>query len=313
MVTGGCGFIGSHCVYKLASEGYKVVCFDLTIRENEYLNQMKDKIVFAAGDIRNLDKLLKLVDDEKIDAIVHTAALPVEPKCREDPVTAFNVNLVGTFNVAEIARRKSIKLINTSSQALYGNLHEQDLTPIREDVALPPPKGVYPAQKLMGETLVTSYRNAFGVNAFSLRPNWAYGPLQASIENPVSMILKKAIKGESFILDKGGDHPLGYTYGKDFANAVFLGYKKDKVESSAFNIDSGEFVTVRKVAEIIGELYPQVEIKVGSGLWPELMKQAPLRGPGDLSRAKKELGYEPKYTIDVGIKEYAEWLEKNIE
>jgi len=309
LITGGCGFIGSHCAHKLASEGFRVICFDSKVRKNDYLSRLEDRVILIPGDVQEGLQLMKIVNREGVEAIVHAAALPLEVKCRERPEKAFNVNVVGTFNVAEVARRKGLKLINISSQAIYGNLHEHDLTPISEEEHPPPPIGVYPAQKLMGETLITSYRNVFGVNAVSLRPNWVYGPLQETIENPISIILKKAIKGESFILEHGGDHPLAYTYVKDLANAVFLAYEKDRVESSVLNIDSGQFVKVREIVKIIEELYPKVEIKVGPGLWPELMRQAPLRGPGDISKAREELGYTPKWPIDAGIREYARWLE----
>jgi len=279
------------------------------MRKTGCLTDVEEKVTFVPGDIREITKLSEVVDNERIECIVHTAAIPLEAKCKENPEAAFNVNVVGTFNVAEVARRKSLRLINMSSQAVYGNLHERDLTSIREDEPLPPPKGVYPAQKLMGETLVTCYRNVFGVDAVSLRPNWVYGPFQATIENPISMILKKARKGEPFILDTGGDHRLAYTYVKDLANATFLAYKTNRLGTSVLNIDSGQFVSIKEVVEIIRNLYPEAKIRVGSGLWPELMKQAPLRGPADLSRAKTELGYDPKYPVQIGIKEYAEWLE----
>lgn len=306
LITGGCGFIGSHCAHKFVSEGFEVICFDLKIRRDRLPDS---KVTFIQGDILDMDRLLKIVDEEGVTGIVHTAAFLLEANCRKNPKAAFHVNVVGTFNVVEIAKMRSIKLINISSQAVYGNLHEGDLSPISEDEPPPPPRGIYSAHKLMGELLVTSYRNVFGVDAISLRTNWVYGPLQETIENPISIILKKAIKGEPFVLDHGGDHPLSYTYVKDLANAVFLAYEKDGIKSSALNIDSGQFVKVRDVARIIKELYPKAEMRIGPGLWPELIGQTPLRGPGDLSKAREELGYVPKWPIEVGIREYAQWLE----
>jgi len=305
-VTGGTGLVGAYSAKKLSDEGFDVVCFDFKPRQVDFIKGWNTPVV--KGDVRKAEDLLQAIKQYSVKGIVHTAAIPSETTCRNDPVGSFEVNVRGTLNVAECSRLKDLRLVYVSTQGVYGNLHCEDLSPIREEEHALTIFGVYASQKMMGETITTTYSQIYGLSAIILRPSWVYGPGQVAVQNPVSIILEKAVKKDPFILEKGGDHPLNYTYVKDFAEAVYLSIKNRPPRHFVFNIDGGRLVTVREIAEAVKAVIPDAQISVGPGYWPTISQQTPIRGPGDLTKAQQELGYEPHYSVSEGVKEYAQYL-----
>jgi len=306
LITGGTGLIGAHTAKHLADEGFNVICFDFKPRQIDFIQNWDMTVV--KGDVTKLEDLLRAVNEYSIKGIIHSAAVPIESVCRKDPAGSFEVNVNGTLNIAETSRLTDLRLIYISSQAVYGNLHSKDLAPIKEEEVPNQIFGVYASHKMMGEIIVKSYAQLYGLSVLTLRPTWVYGPGQIAVQNPISMLLEKAIKKQPFILEKGGDHPIAYTYIKDLAQAIFLSIKMKKTKNSVFNIDGGRIVTVREVAEAVKSIYPNAHIEVGSGYWPTISQQTPTRGPGDLTRARQDLGYEPQYSINEGVKEFAQYL-----
>ena len=306
LITGGTGLIGAYAAKKLSDEGFKPICFDLKPRKIDFIPDWDLPVI--KGDITKLDDLFKIVEDHSITDIIHSAAVANESVCRDDPMTSFEVNVKGTLNMAEVSRSKNLRLIYISSQAAYGNLHSQSLMPIKEEEVPHSIFGVYASHKMMGETIVQSYNQLYALDTLILRPTWVYGPGQINVQNPVSMILEKAIREQPFILEKGGDHPLPFTYVKDFAEAIFLSIKTKNPTSPVFNIDGGKIVTVKEVVAAVKKIIPNAQIEVGPGYWSTLSQQTPIRGPGDLTKARQELGYEPKYSINDGVEEFAQYL-----
>jgi UDP-glucose 4-epimerase len=306
LVTGGTGLVGAHAAKRLVDEGFSVVLCDVNPRRIDFVQELDAPVVRA--DVRRVEDLLRVIREYKVSEIVHTAAIPSESTCRNDPTGSFEVNVKGTLNMAEISRQRDLRLIHVSSQAVYGDLHHEDLTPIKEEELPTQISGIYAAQKLMGETIVRSYSQLYGLPAVILRPSWVYGPGQMSVQNPVSIMLESAVRKENFILKEGGDHPLNLTYVKDLAEATLLATKTTNLKHLIFNIDGGRLVTVREVAEAIKEAIPGAKIEVGPGYWPAIYQQAPIRGAGDLTRAHTELGFMPRYTTSQGIREFAQYL-----
>lgn len=306
LITGGMGFVGAHAAKRLFEKNYRVVCFDLKPREIDFIQDWNLPVV--KGDVSKIDDLIEIVEKYRINKIIHSAAIPNEEICRNDPLGSFNVNVKGTLNVSECSRRKDLSMIYISSQAVYGNLHSQDLTPIKEEEAPISIPGIYASHKIMSEKIVNSYNQIYGLETLILRPTWVYGPGQISVQNPVSIILEKAIRKLPIILKQGGDHPIPYTYVKDLAEAIYLSVITKNPKYNVYNIDGGKLVTVREVAEAVKKIIPDAHIKIGPGYWQKLLEQTPIRGPGDLTKAKQELGYESIYSIHDGIKEVAHYL-----
>ncbi|MEM2526040.1 MAG: SDR family NAD(P)-dependent oxidoreductase [Candidatus Methanomethylicaceae archaeon] len=307
LITGGTGLVGVHAAYKFASEDFNVIIFDLNPREIDFLEEVKDRLTIIKGDVTKIEDLLNVTSKYNVEGIVHTAAIPREPICREKPMQTFMVNVGGTLNVLEVARQKNLKVVYISTQAVYGK--RPDLKPLTENDPVYP-VGIYGTQKLIGEFLTTSYNIVYNLDTVSIRTSWVYGPALMTIPNPPSIFLEKVLAGESIILPSGGDHPLDYTYVKDLANGIFLAFTKRPIQHRVFNISGGKLYTLHDVAEAIKKVIPEAKIELGPGLWEELLRQAAIRGPADITYAQQELGYKPRYSLEEGIKEYAEWLIK---
>jgi nucleoside-diphosphate-sugar epimerase len=306
LITGGTGLIGSHTAYKLAREGYDVVLFDLKPRNLDILDGVKEKISIFQGDVTS-KKDLSDASDKAVEGIIHTAALPIENTCRENPITAFNVNVGGTLNVLEVARERKLKIINLSTYGVYGE--RKDLNPISEDDPLRP-TGFYPTMKAMAEYLTEIYINTLGVDAIIIRTSWVYGPGLMTVQTPPSIFLNKILAGESLIMESGREHPLDLTYVKDLANGIFLAYVKKGYKKKIFNISGGKLHNLSEIADAIKNVIENAKIELGPGYSEILLKQAVIRGPGDITRAENDFGYKPQYSLKMGIKEYANWLKK---
>ena len=111
-------------------------------------------------------------------------------------------------------------------------------------------------------------------------------------------------------MTSGRDHPLDLTYAKDLADGIFLVYEKKNYKRRIFNIGGGKLYKLSEIAIAIKEVVDNADIELGPGYSEVLLKQTVIRGPGDITRAKNELGYRPKYSLKKGIKEYANWLKK---
>jgi len=306
IITGGTGLIGSHIAYKLAKENFQVVLFDLNPRKLDFLNEIKDNITIFKGDITSR-KDLSEVCQNNIKGIIHTAALPVETVCREDTSLAFKVNVEGTLNVLEVARINKIKVINLSTYSVYGE--RKDLKPINEDDPVQP-TGFYSTMKIMAEYLTRNYIEILNLDAIIIRTSWVYGPSLMTVQTPQSIFLKKILSGGRIYMPNGRDHPIDCTYVKDLATGIYLAYIKKTVCNRVFNISGGKLYKLHEIADAIKKVIPDAEIQLGAGYSEELLKQAVIRGPGNINRAKKELGYEPQYPLEEGIKEYVDWLKK---
>jgi nucleoside-diphosphate-sugar epimerase len=171
-----------------------------------------------------------------------------------------------------------------------------DLQPIDEDVR-PDPFGMYDTTKLMAETLAISYHKVYGLDIVSVRPGYVYGPNTWS----EGYYLDRVLAGEAIERETGADLPMDVTYVKDLALGIYLALTVRPVRSRIFNITSGALRRRGEVAEIVRRLVPGARISVGPGV-PQGTK---MRGPSDLTRARTELGYEPRFTLEAGL---ADWL-----
>jgi len=189
LVTGGTGLVGAYSAKKLADEGLDVVCLDSAPRQIDFIQDWNIPII--RGDVRELGDLIRIVRQYPVADVIHTAAVASESACRTNPVNSFEVNVKGTLNVAEVSRLKDLRLIYLSSQAVYGDLHWKDLTPIKEEEAPRTICGVYASHKMMGETIVKSYSQIYGLSTLILRPTWVYGPGRQPSRTPSPSSLRK--------------------------------------------------------------------------------------------------------------------------
>ncbi|MDW8045577.1 MAG: NAD(P)-dependent oxidoreductase, partial [Nitrososphaerota archaeon] len=164
LITGGTGYIGAHLAYELATRGERVVAYDVS-PAYKALEGVKD-VKVVKGDILDLPRLLHTIKEEKVDMIVHTAAMLTD-ESEQRPSSAFKINVEGTINCLEATRLFNLKrIVYISSRSVYG------YTPIGKKINEDHPKepvSIYGITKLMGEYFGLNYVKKYGIDFIALR------------------------------------------------------------------------------------------------------------------------------------------------
>jgi len=212
IVTGGCGFIGSHMVDKLISLGYTVIVLDNLLSGN--LENLNKAAIFENIDITNYNLLQNVIDKyHNIDGIFHYAAIARTPWCIEDPILCYNVNVMGTINILEVARKKNIKrVVLSSSNVVYAFL-----TPYR-------------TSKEALEGLALSYNKMYNMSVIALRYSNVYGKRQSEngpSPNVFAALRKSKKELGKLIITGDGTQTRNYTHVSDIVNGNLLSMFND--------------------------------------------------------------------------------------
>ena len=314
-ITGGAGFIGSSLIHRLAELGDETASYDtylnfidndsyykrcLSIRKKLYLQPTKT----YRGDIRDIDKLTDAVTDFQPDIIVHLAGLPMARPLKKYEDQEIPINLTGALNVIDCFNKsKAEKIVYTSSSMAYGHFKQ---TPQSEDFILNP-INAYGAAKAAGEYFVKLSQK----NWVIVRPTSVYGFTDCA--NRVSQLLIDAVfSGKSAWVVKG--ETLDFSYIDDVADGFVLAAHEPTATRETFNISRGAARSAVEFADILKKYFPRFQYEVR-----EPSSQQVYRGPQDIEKARKLLGFVPKYDIEEGIKrivqlmrEYKFYTIKNI-
>jgi CDP-paratose 2-epimerase len=334
LVTGGCGFLGSHICEMYIKKGWEVIAYDnLTKHEfarntymkpearyhnKELLERMGVKIVVA--DIRDKETLLKWA--EGCHYICHTAAQPTMTMSWENPELDFSTNALGTFNVLETARIFNIPVASCNSIHCYGpdkinsELIERDSRYVRDPVAIdekePLLQGVVTplhASKSSAEIYIRCYIDTFKVKAASFRLTGIYGPNQFGGEDH-GWVANFAIRNElgmPLTIFGTGKQLRDILYATDVAEAFDAFYRNQK--PGIYNIGGGgkTMISLIECINLIDKISGKhSDIKFDKDRFGDLRYYV-----SDIGKAKKELGWEPKVLPEEGIKRLIEWIEKN--
>lgn len=207
IVTGGCGFIGSHMVDKLISIGHKVIVIDNLLSGN--IENLNKEAIFENVDITNFNLLQKVMDKyDIIDGIFHFAAIARTPWCIEDPILCYNTNVNGTINILEISRKKNIKrIVLSSSNVVYAFL-----TPYR-------------TSKEALEGLALCYNKMYNMSVIALRYSNVYGKRQSEngpSPNVFASLRKSKKELGKLIITGDGRQTRNYTHVSDIVNGNLL-------------------------------------------------------------------------------------------
>lgn len=310
LVTGGAGFIGSHLCERLLKLGYKVINFD---NFNDYYNPQikRDNIATAQkdlgytlieGDIRENSILTEIFEKYDIDIIIHLAALAGVRKSIENPLEYIDTDIKGTVNMLEAAKDYKVKkVIFASSSSVYG----LNRLPFKEgdntDMQISP----YAASKKSGELFCKVYNTIYKIPIICLRFFTVYGPRQ----RPEMGIYKfvNAIHEEKEICIFGnGQSSRDYTYIDDIIDGI--------VASIYYECDFEIFNLGNSKSVILNDLIDIIEEKIGKQWLRKYEKEQQgdvMHTFADINKAKKILGYNPKISIDEGIKRFVNWYTKN--
>jgi len=306
LVTGGCGFIGSHICKKLLEKGYNVRVLDnLSYGKLENINAIRDKIEFTEGDIRSKKDVEKAC--EGIDFILHQAALRSVPRSIDFPADFAEVNDFGTVNLLEAARKSNVKrVVFASSSSVYGIAKK---FPVKESDELNP-VSPYSLTKLVGEKYMKLYNDVFGLETISLRYFNAFGERQdpnSQYSGVIPIFAKKMLKGEQPAIFGNGKQSRDFTYVSNVAEANIKALKaKNSACGQAFNISAGKSTSLLELVEKLNKI-------LGTKIEPmfaEKRKGDVQKTMGSAEKAKKFLNFEVKEGFEEGLKKTVKWLEQ---
>ncbi len=315
LITGGAGFIGSTLTERLLNENNKVVCIDNFC---DYYNpKLKEKNVeeFVKNknyslyriDIRNRDDVKNVFDENKIDVIVHLAAMAGVRPSIENPLLYQEVNGIGTQNILEEAKLHNVKsLVMASSSSVYGNCKE---VPFKEDMIVDYAISPYAATKKANEVMAHVYHKLNDMNIIMLRFFTVYGPKQRP-DLAINKFTRLMLEGKSIPMYGDGTTSRDYTYVDDIVDGICKScdyvINNDNVYE-IINLGSNNPVSLKEMINTIGEVL-NVEPKI------EVLPMQPGdvdRTYADISKAKKLLGYSPKFTFKEGIQKFIDWYKDN--
>ena len=295
LVTGGSGFIGSHIVNKLKKEGHDVCIYDMVTP------RCGKDVEHYRGSLLDLEALRMAMFG--IDVVYHLGAIADVKVVYEEPHYSESVNVRGTINVLEAARRsKRIKrVIYASTTWVYSDC-KNDI--VDETTPLPPPTHLYTATKLVSEYYCQNYSRLYGLNTTVLRYGIPYGPrIRGGAVLPI--FVKKALSGDPITLAGDGSQFRNFVYVEDLAEGNVLALK-DIEGYKMYNLSGDQQVTIKQIADTVQEVLNK-KLKI---------EHIPLR-PGDFagikvdnSLAKKELGWSPHTDFKSGVKKYVDWYLK---
>ena len=298
LVTGGCGFIGSHLCEALVAAGHAVRVLDnLSSGHEANIAPWRPTIEFIRGDVRDPETVVAAM--EGVTHVLHEAALVSVFDSVYKPVAAHEINATGTLHVLEAARAAGVKrVVLASTAAAYGN--NPDL-PKRETM-LPEPESPYAASKIAGEHALRVYARLFGLEAIVLRYFNVYGPRQDP-SSPYSGVISKFTE-----VLRGGGTPTIFGDGLQSRDFVFV---KDVVQANLkalfgpvpgrgqiYNVASGHTATLLDLCAVLGRL-------AGRDVVPEhkAERAGDIRhSAAAISRIQQELGYAPAYDLETGLR-----------
>ena len=317
LVTGGAGFVGSHLVNKIISEGYEVYVLDSFIQYikppvdplyvynvNYRFNHLLKKANIIRGNITNKDDLRRKIYMIKPSFIIHFAALPLANLAIEYSEEAFKSIVVGTVNLLEIIRDTDYleKFIYISSSMVYGDFEK---FPVLEE-SKKEPKEIYGGMKLAGEYMLKVYSQRYQFPFAIIRPSAIYGPTDNN-KRVVSIFLTNAILNKEIEVKNADTTMLDFTYVDDVVDGIFKVSLLKSATNKIFNITRSNGRSLQELVQVISNLYPKVKILYRKG-----DSFRPNRGTLDIEKAKKIVGYDPKIDLEEGLPKYSEFLENAI-
>jgi UDP-glucose 4-epimerase len=297
LVTGGAGFIGANLVRTLVSDGMDVcVLDDLSAGTLDYLDKLPVDLV--SGSI--LDSSLVRRAMRGADVIVHLAALPGVAPSVAQPRHDFDVNVVGTFNVFDAARRQEVpRVIFASSGAVVVGARP----PLHEGL-VPSPRSPYGASKLYGEAVLQAFGALNHIIGISLRFSNVYGPYCAHKNSVVAAFLRRALRRQPFIVYGSGRQTRDFLYVDDVTRAIRKALSARR--GGVYQLGSGDQTSVLKLARLIADAC-SVRLEVERR---PARPGDPSRNFVDYSRVRAGLGWEPSVSLKEGLTATVAWMRR---
>lgn len=302
LVTGGAGFIGSHLVRRLVTDGHRVRVIDnLSTGKTARLTDVLDDVEFVQGDLR--DPAACASACRKIEVVFHQAALASVPRSVEDPEAFHDANINGTFRLLVAARGAGCRrVIYAASSSAYGDQPDQP----KHEAMLPAPLSPYAFTKLAGEYYARVFHACYGLETLSLRYFNVFGPHQdpasqyaAAIPAFVSAILR----GRQPVVYGDGEQTRDFTHIDNVVEANLLAARAQGAHGEVLNIACGQSISINQVIAAINGL-------LGRNITPRY--EPPRRGDvrdsqANIALARTLIGFSPGVMFEEGLSRTIEW------
>jgi UDP-glucose 4-epimerase len=322
LITGGTGMVGSYVARLMISRGETPVLLDRSPDEKQ-TRDIRQQAKIIRGDILDLLGLVKIIKKENIDRIVHTAGA-LAAAATEDPVTAIKVNVEGGANILEAAKLMGVRrVVFTSTRLVYDctripeNPIDEDYTKLTNGLY-----GVYASTKLACEHLGQNYSELYGVEFAAVRFARVFGPGYWNAESTPNTgartlkdLIEKTMVGQPVTIRRPKSVSDDWLYVKDAAQAVDLACNAPRLNHHAYNIGPGRMYEFDEVLRIVKKHLPELRVTVLENDTPPDSagtRQPPMPTPMemDISRARKDLGYEPQYLLDAAIPDFVKTVSR---
>ena len=317
LVTGGAGFIGSNLCEELLGLGAKVTCLDnfsTGLREN--LEAIKDNPNFRLieGDIRDLETCQKACENQ--DFVLHEAALGSVPRSINDPITSNDVNVGGFLNMLVAARDSKVKrFVYAASSSTYG---DSESLPKVEDV-IGKPLSPYAITKYVNELYADVFKRTYDFDTIGLRyfnvfgrkqnPNGAYAAV-------IPKFVMQLMNHESPVINGGGEYSRDFTYIDNVILMNLLALTSDNTESvnQVYNTAFGERTTLNDLVKYLKQYLSDFDPKIADVeiIYGDYRKGDVPHSLASIDKAKNLLEYQPKHSMQEGLKEAVNWYWENL-
>lgn len=306
VVTGGAGFIGSHLTDALIKQGHRVVVIDNFVTgSRKNLEHLKDseQLMIVEHDIT---KPIYLA--EKIDRIFHLAS-PASPiDYQKLPIQTLKVGALGTHNLLGMAKQHNARILLASTSEVYG---DPEIHPQKEsywgNVNPVGPRGCYDESKRFAEAIVVAYRDYHKVDTRIIRIFNTYGPrMRLNDGRVVPAFISQILKKQDVTIFGDGSQTRSFCYVSDLVRGM-MGVM-DATDQNPINLGNPSEITIKQFAEKVIELTSS-DCKL---VYNELPVDDPKRRRPDITRAREIVGWEPKISLDEGLKSTLEWAKQNV-
>lgn len=325
MLVGGAGFIGHHLALELRRYGVETMVVD-NLMLNNLVTNVSDanldplrrelyhgfllqrfeamraaKVLIRNADARSMADLTEAFLEFTPTKVVHLSAIASAVDARKAPGVCFDLQLITLRNVLELCRIYRIvnQVAFLSSSTVYGDFE----TPTVDENVRPRPSGIYANSKYMGERLVRTYADQYGMGVTVIRPSALYG--ERCVSRRVSQaFIENALLGKPLLLEGGGDGRLDFTHILDLADGIVrtLAVHGGPGTTNTFNLTFGNARTIAELGAIVKSVIPNAELKT----MPR-NEEKPVRGTLSTERAREQLAFVPQLPLEIGYKRYCEW------
>lgn len=308
-VTGCTGLLGTHLCKLLIDRGANVTGLvrDYVPRSRLFTEQLKQKMVVVNGNVENYGLLERAINEYEIDTVFHLAAQTIVGTANKNPLSTFEANIRGTWNLLESCRRNTgvRRVIVASSDKAYGG---HDRLPYQEDTPLQG-RHPYDVSKSCADLLAQMYSHTYDLPVCVTRCGNFYGPGDLNFNRLVPGTILSALQGVRPVIRSDGTFIRDYLYVKDGAEAyLFLAQKMDvmSIHGQAFNFSNQLQITVielvNKILNIMGcsHLQPIIKNEASNEIRHQYLST---------EKAKRILGWQPQHPLEKGLKETIEWYQ----